>query len=57
MYKERQEETVNKVRIHNVYDLYQAQTRAREHSDEYLKMYATKILNKMETAESQKDKI
>lgn len=57
MYKERQDETANKARNHNVFDLYQVQSKAKEHYDDYLRLYATKILTKMENADLNKDKI
>jgi hypothetical protein len=57
MSKERQEETANKARNHNVFDLYQAQTKAKEHYDDYLTIYANKFLSKMESADLNKDRI
>ena len=56
MYREKQEETVSKVRNHNVFDLYHVQTKAKEHYDHYLKLCADKIVSKMESADLSKDR-
>jgi hypothetical protein len=57
MSKERQEETVNKARNHNIFELYQVQSKAKEQYDDYLKLYASKIVSKMESADLNKDRM
>lgn len=50
MSREKQEETINKARNHNI----QVQSKAREQHDDYFRLYASRIFSKMETAEANK---
>lgn len=55
--KERQEEAISKVRNHNIFELYQVQTKAKQQYDDYFKLYASRIIEKMESADLVKDKV